>query len=347
MWEQAEQIEVHEPNDQDDPADGPVGRFRNVNDLKAIEPPGYNIDGILQKATTALLWGLPGSTKTTHAVDWWARLALGLPWCGAEVTKGIACYLPLEDLAGFRARVDAWEEYNETSLPPWALWWDGGFDFTDECITAVRQAMEAAQREHNLPVVFSCIDPIMKAYGDGAAVDERDFRKRLLAIENMVAPFKTATAVAIQHAGWEGKHELGSILQRALTATSIRATSNGPIAQLTVIRQKNDEEGRTITFQKHALGDKGKLVMVQDQSGAKISKTGELSQNLSAMLRILSDAGPHGLAVDEWNEAAREIGLAVTQAGNPRRTALYEMRGKLKDRKLVHETNGRWYVTKV
>ena len=50
------------------------------------------------------------------------------------------------------------------------------------------------------------------------------------------------------------------------------------------------EEGRTITFQKHALGDKGKLVMVQDQSGAKISKTGELSQNLSAMLRILSDA---------------------------------------------------------
>ncbi len=45
QWEQAEQCEVHEPTN-DDAGDQP-GRFRNVTDLKAIEPPGYNIDGIL------------------------------------------------------------------------------------------------------------------------------------------------------------------------------------------------------------------------------------------------------------------------------------------------------------
>ena len=250
---------------------------------------------MLQQGTTALLWGLPGSTKTTHAIDWWARLSFGLDWCDAKVTKGITFYLVLEDLAGFRARVDAWQEHNEMELPPWALWWDGGFDFSDECTAAVRTAMEAAQREHGLPVVLITIDPIMAAYGEGTALDEQDFRQRLTAIESMMAPFPEATALALQHAGWEGKHELGSIIQRALTATSIRATANADTAQLTIVRQKNDEEGRTLTFQKQSLGGKGKLVMVP----ATISKKNAAS--LSGQNRIAYDALVR--AIDDGNQA--------------------------------------------
>ena len=97
------------------------GHFRTVIDLENIKPPECVIDGLLQQGTTAILWGLPGSTKTTHAIDWWARCALGMEWCGAKTTKGISCYLVLEDLAGFKARVDAWQEHNQTKLPPWAL----------------------------------------------------------------------------------------------------------------------------------------------------------------------------------------------------------------------------------
>ena len=268
-----------------------AGRFRTVADLKDIKPPGYNIDGLLQQGTTALLWGLPGTTKTTHAVDWWARLALGLDWCRASVTKGLSFYLPLEDRAGFRARIDAWEEHNETSLPPNALWWDGDFDFSDESVSAVRQAMQAAQAEHAMPVVFSCLDPIMKVYGEGAASDEQDFRKRLTAIESMMSPFPEATAVAVQHAGWDGKHELGSILQRALTATSIKAAASGDIATLTIVRQKNDEEGRTFTFRKQPLGGKGKLVMIPDESGGGDARqlTGQTRLAYDALVRAIDD----------------------------------------------------------
>ncbi len=80
--DQAEQIEVYEPVPKPKPS--PFGSFRTVADLKQIKPPTYNIDGLLQQGTTALLWGLPGSTKTTHAIDWWARLSLGLDWCDAN-----------------------------------------------------------------------------------------------------------------------------------------------------------------------------------------------------------------------------------------------------------------------
>ena len=280
------------------------GRFRSVDDLKSIKPPGYNIDGFLQQGTTAVLWGLPGSTKTTHAIDWWARMSLGLDWCGAKVTKGVTFYLALEDLAGFRARVDAWEEHNQTSLPPWALWWDGNFDFSDECTSAVRRAMEAAQLEHGLPVVLNTIDPIMVAYGDGTALDEQDFRQRLTAIKSMMAPFPQATALAIQHAGWEGKHEFGSIMQRALTATSIRATANGDIAQLTIVRQKNDEEGRTLTFQKQSLGGKGKLVMVPATISKKnaASLTGQNRIAYNALVRAIDDGNQAGNTLPKLSE---------------------------------------------
>ena len=65
--------------------------------------------------------------------------------------------------------------------------------------------------------------------------------------------------LAVQHAGWDNKHELGSIMQRALTATSIKASANGNVATLTISRQKNDEEDVSLTFNKHPLGAKGKL----------------------------------------------------------------------------------------
>jgi hypothetical protein len=287
------------PYYQDIPSDKPAaegssfraGRFRTVADLKDIKPPGYNIDGLLQQRTTALLWGLPGTTKTTHAVDWWARLALGLDWCGASVTKGCSFYLPLEDRAGFRARIDAWEEHNETTLPTNALWWDGDFDFNDECVAAVRQAMQKAQAEHDMPVVFFCLDPIMAAYGEGTALDEQDFRKRLTAIDKIMAPFPDATALAIQHSGWDGKHELGSILQRALTATSIKAAVNGDIATLTIVRQKNDEEGKVFPFRKHPIGGKGKLVMIPDESGGGNARqlTGQIKVAYDALVRTIDD----------------------------------------------------------
>jgi hypothetical protein len=57
------------------------------------------------------------------------------------------------------------------------------------------------------------------------------------------------------------------------------------------------------------------------------------------MFSILYDAGSHGLAVEEWNKAAREAGLGIK-----RKADLHDFRSALKAKKLVHESNERWFA---
>ena len=49
---------------------------------------------------------------------------------------------------------------------------------------------------------------------------------------------------------------------------------------------------------------------------------------------------PHGLSSDEWNEKARAAGLDFK-----RRATFTDLKNALKDKKLVHETQGRWFIT--
>ena len=55
------------------------------------------------------------------------------------------------------------------------------------------------------------------------------------------------------------------------------------------------------------------------------------------MYRLLVDAGPAGLVVEEWNELAKANGIT-------RKQRHYEARMALKDKGLVREYAGRWKV---
>lgn len=58
------------------------------------------------------------------------------------------------------------------------------------------------------------------------------------------------------------------------------------------------------------------------------------------MFDILAENMPDGLAKEVWNELGREDGI-----GRSRRADLNDCRRQLKNKKLVHETQGKWYVT--
>lgn len=90
-----------------------------------------------------------------------------------------------------------------------------------------------------------------------------------------------------------------------------------------------DEDGDSITVN---------IVAEADRSPSP-SRPAEpkLSTNQRVMYRLLSEAGPSGLAVDTWNELAREQGLTSKQR-------LYELRMALKDKGLVREYAGVWKV---
>ncbi len=49
---------------------------------------------------------------------------------------------------------------------------------------------------------------------------------------------------------------------------------------------------------------------------------------------------PDGLNSDGWNEKARTAGMDFK-----RRATFTNLKNALKDKKLVHETQGRWFIT--
>ena len=343
MSDGAEQLEVFEPGDV---VNIPIGHLSSMAELKKIQSPAYNIEGWLQESTIAILFGLPGTIKTTHGVNFMGSITTGRPWCGRKVQQGLACYITLEDTPGLRARVEAWEQEYET-LPPNALWWNGDFDFSDEGVGAVRSALEQAEKDHDMPVRLIVIDPFMLAFGEGTAVDEEDMRARIVTIKALMKPFPHVTVLVIQHTAWEGKHELGSVIQRALTATSIKADSNETLAELGLVRQKNDEEGIKRVFRKQTFPGPGRITVIHDASGITFSGTDALTESQSVMLRLIDEGGSEGHSVENLNTAAKKIGLATTKTGKTRTARLYELRGQLKDKKLVHETGDRWYITRI
>lgn len=66
----------------------------------------------------------------------------------------------------------------------------------------------------------------------------------------------------------------------------------------------------------------------------------KLTANQATYLRCLQDAMPDGLNSDGWNEKARTAGMDFK-----RRATFTDLKNALKDKKLVHETQGRWFIT--
>jgi hypothetical protein len=56
------------------------------------------------------------------------------------------------------------------------------------------------------------------------------------------------------------------------------------------------------------------------------------------MFGILAEAMPAGLEQDEWHKRAGEAGIKTRQR-------VYDVKRDLKERKLIHECGGRWFVT--
>jgi hypothetical protein len=116
----------------------------------------------------------------------------------------------------------------------------------------------------------------------------------------------------------------------------------------TVIKANDMHEGPLLSFKSevHEFGrdEDGDPITVNVVSPEHIStidaaKPSEpkLSQNQRVMYRLLTDAGPTGLTVEEWNDLARENGITTKQRH-------YEARMALKDKGLVREYAGRWKV---
>ena len=78
-------------------------------------------------------------------------------------------------------------------------------------------------------------------------------------------------------------------MQRALTATSIKARGNGEIGTLEIVRQKNAKEGKPLTFKRRVLGPDGKIVLVPSTTVETTTLTGEERKCFDALVKAVDD----------------------------------------------------------
>ena len=89
--------------------DGLFGEFLTAAQLQDMPNPAPLINGVLDLDTAAWMIGKAGSYKSFIALDMLGHVALGKPWHGHPVHKGLGVYIVAEGVRGTKLRVAAWE----------------------------------------------------------------------------------------------------------------------------------------------------------------------------------------------------------------------------------------------
>jgi hypothetical protein len=120
------------------------------------------------------------------------------------------------------------------------------------------------------------------------------------------------------------------------TATVAKANDipDGPLFSFAseIVEFGTDEDGDPITVNIVSPSE----VSVQSEPKSREPK---LSPDQRTFYRILHEAGPAGLDLEDWNEKARQVGI-----GANRKAKLYDLRKALEDKRMVREYGGRWNV---
>ena len=162
---------------------------------------------------------------------------------------------------------------------------------------------------------------------------------------------KNATGVHVALIGHTGKDESrGARGSNALLGdVDVMVTIGGEEIKTATVTKANDApEGVLFSFKSevHDFGtdEDGDPITVNIVSSEEVSPQvvakpeAKLSTNQRVMFRLLHEAGSTGLTTEEWSEKARAVGITAKQR-------VYELRMALKDKALVREYNGRWFVS--
>ena len=323
----------------------PLTRF---DQLKLSTAPPYLVKGLIPRSGLVVIWGPAKSRKSFWTFDLAAHVALGWPYRDRKVKQGTVVYLVLEGAHGIGARVEAFRQRylaeQTGSIPMYLV--PTRLDLIEECGTLINEIRAQTADE---PPVLIVVDTLNRSLNGSESRDE-DMSRYIQAADAVREAFKCTVAL-VHHCGIEGTRPRGhtSLTGAADAQIAIKCDPAGVICT-TLEWMKDGPEGVEVYSKLEPVevgaDDDGDVItscVVVDAEKAEVAKVSgtKLTQNQATMLALLDDFGPHGATVEDWNAAARKEGLGKRNA------SLYDFRKALKDKRLVHTTGDRWYVTKL
>jgi hypothetical protein len=333
--------------------------FQLIADF-SITPPRKHwlIKGIIAEGETSAWIAPPGGMKSALMAQLAFAVSDSRAWHGRMPSGGIrsVVYFALERADLVRRRLAAHcsreaMDVEDVGALPIAVC-DRMVDLTNPLhVKDVLDTINAAAAETGIPVNLVIFDTFAKliAAGGGDEQQARDQGKVFANIQRLKEAIPNLHVAIVGHTGKDetrGARGSNAILGDVDVMVQI---SGDTVKTATVIKANDMPEGTLFSFTSatHEFGkdEDGDPITVNVVSDEEVSpperkaREPRLSANEKTVFGILHDAGRSGLALEDWNAAARDAGIGVK-----RKATLNDIHRSLKSKGMVSDYGGVWTV---
>ena len=288
-------------------AKAPMFPLLTFDDLAALPPPEWLVEGICEVDSQVMLYGPSGGAKSFVGLDVALSVASGKPWHGHKVKQGPVVYVAGEGGKGISRRIAAWCELNDCPAPPEAFFLLKAPQLIDAAHLA---ALVADIRRCTPELVLIVLDTFARTFVGGEENSAKDTGVWIAAAAALQSAFR-ATVLTVHHSGKKkGKQappDRGSSALRGAMDTVVQVSKSGMAITVSCEKQKDDEEFEKIglTLTQVDLGDGVTSCALTDGIVDGLGNRG-LTANNWRLLNVLAGCGPGPIPVAEWREAVDE-----------------------------------------
>jgi hypothetical protein len=247
-----------------------------ISKLTSKQPKNnWLIKGIIERATTGMLFGSPASGKSFIAMDMAFCIAIGYDFANCAVNQGQVVYLAGEGFNGISKRFKALEEKYQTQTSDIFIINKPASLLCKDSTEEVTEVVDNICPKPSLIIV----DTLHRNFGGGDENSAKDVGKLMEAITAIIN-HTGAAVLLVHHSGHNsGERARGSSALKAALDVEYRISKSGSVVTMKNTKVKDFDKPAPISFNlvSHAISD------WQDDAGKPIE---------SAILELNNDTAP-------------------------------------------------------
>jgi 5S rRNA maturation endonuclease (ribonuclease M5) len=269
----------------------PTFPILSLNDLQAMPPVQFLVDGLFTRHGFAVMYGQPGCGKTFVALDVALCVASGKDWHGRPVKQGAVLYIAGEGVGGLGKRTKAWVEHNYPSannLPMYVLPTSVNFAAHSD-VEKLTSTIHKLQEDHGVEFSLIVVDTVARALLGADENSATDIGKFVKACDRLKDEYGCAL-LGIHHSGKDAtKGMRGSSALLGAVDTSVQVTKSELIVKMHVDKQKDAEPPDDLYFQMNSTevgtigGETSVYLTTAEGSEFKTEKSSLSDKQLKAM----------------------------------------------------------------
>lgn len=275
-------------------------RLLTADQVIALPPPEWLLDGVLVQNTLAVIYGKPNGGKTFVALDWALSIATGAWWFGRKVAPGPVLYVVAEGVAGIGRRLTAWSEGRRVAHTNDIVFYPAAVNLLNPA-----HAEALAQVAAELTPILIVIDTLARNMAGGDENSAKDMGIVVQHLDNL----RTASGACVLpiHHGTKADGSLrGSTALEGAADTTIECKGAEGRIRLIIDKQKDAATGAQHNLYLTPIGASCYLTD-RPGPGHDFGLSGKQQDVLDALSKI--DDGT-GVSSTTWQEMSSSLGVS-------------------------------------